>query len=360
MSIDGAQDTAMKILIITDAWRPQVNGVVRTYEYLADELAAAGHPVKVIGPADFPFRMPLPFYREIELALLPARRLSKMIAAFQPDTIHIGTEGPLGRAARALCLKRGWPFTTCYHTQFPDYAAKRAAKIAPFLFHPVKKFTTRMLVKFHAPARAMMVATPSLRDELTAAGHSAPMAIWARGVYTTLFHPGPATLFADLPRPVALYVGRVAIEKNIEAFLGMAWTGTKVVVGDGPSLPELRAKYPHAVFAGKKTGEDLAAHYRSANVFVFPSRTDTFGMVITEALACGLPVAAYDVTGPRDIVTAPFLGALNDDLSTAAHAALKHGTAEQRHDHIRAHYSWPAIAQQFVDIARSNGATIRK
>ncbi|MBU0859334.1 MAG: glycosyltransferase family 1 protein [Alphaproteobacteria bacterium] len=350
----------MKILVISDAWKPQVNGVVRTYECLATEMPTLGHDFHVIGPADFPWRVPMPFYREIELAIAPARRLARLVDEYAPDTIHIATEGPLGKAARALCAKRSWPFTTCYHTQFPDYAAKRAAKIIPALYKPVRRYTTNMLKKFHAPSKAMMVATATLEAELKTEGYTAPMRAWARGVYVDVFHPGPQNLFAALPRPVALYVGRVAIEKNIEAFLDMAWDGSKVIVGDGPSLPELRARYPQAVFAGKQFGTVLADHYRSADVFVFPSRTDTFGMVMPEALACGLPVAAYDVTGPRDIITAPFLGCIGDDLAASARTALTRGSADERFQHARTHYAWPAIARAFVDIINDSGAVIAR
>ena len=350
----------MKILVVSDAWKPQVNGVVRTYECLAAEMPALGHDIRVIGPADFPWRMPLPTYKEIELALLPAARLRRLIDAFAPDAIHIATEGPLGKAARKICLSRGWPFTTCYHTQFPDYAAKRAAKILPALHGPVKNFTTEMLKKFHAPSSALLVASQTLADELRAQGYSAPMHIWVRGVYVDIFHPGTQNLFTDLPRPVALFVGRVAIEKNIEAFLGMGWHGSKVVVGDGPAFAELRAKYPDALFAGKQTGKALADHYRSADVFVFPSRTDTFGMVMPEALACGLPIAAYNVTGPRDIITAPHLGYLDEDLGKAARTALTNGTAEQRFAHVQSHYTWQAIARDFMAITENSGAVIRR
>lgn len=350
----------MKILVISDAWKPQVNGVVRTYECLAAEMPGLGHDIKIIGPADFPWRVPLPTYREIELALCAGPRLRRLVDQYAPDTIHIATEGPLGKAARALCLARGWPFTTCYHTQFPDYAAKRAARILPALHGPVKKFTTNMLRKFHAPSAAMMVASQTLADELREQGYTAPMRQWARGVYVDIFHPGEKNLFTGMPRPVALFVGRVAIEKNIEDFLSMDWPGTKIVVGDGPALADLRTKYPSAVFAGKKTGTDLADHYRSADLFVFPSRTDTFGMVMPEALACGLPVAAYDVTGPRDIITEPFLGCLGDNLAIAAQTALTRGTADERFAHVQAHYTWPAIARQFIKITEESGAVIRR
>lgn len=350
----------MKILVISDAWKPQVNGVVRTYECLAQEMPALGHEIRVIGPADFPWRVALPFYREIELALWPARLLARMVDDFAPDTIHIATEGPLGRAARSLCLRRGWPFTTCYHTQFPEYAAKRAAKFAPALYGPVRGFVTKILRAFHAPATTMMVATESLCAALREEGYSVPMALWARGVYIDIFHPGDGVLFADCRKPVALYVGRVAIEKNIEAFLDMKWAGDKVIVGDGPALPALKARYPAARFIGKKTGHDLADCYRSADIFVFPSRTDTFGMVLPEAMACGLPLAGYDVTGPRDIVTAEFLGCVGDDLAACARQALQTGDPAARFAHARATYAWPAVAQAFINIINSSKAVITR
>lgn len=349
----------MNILVISDAWKPQVNGVVRTYECLATALAAQNHTLEVIGPAAFPRRMKMPSYPEIELALFPYGRLSRMIKAASADTIHIATEGPLGKAARRYCLRHKLPFTTCYHTQFPEYAAKRAAQILPVLYEPVKNLTVGMLRKFHAPANAMLVTTASLEEQLRTQGHTAPMRLWARGVFTDIFHPGEKALFANLQKPVALYVGRVAIEKNIEAFLSMNWQGSKVVVGDGPSLDELRTSFPSAHFVGKKFGKELADHYRSADVFVFPSRTDTFGMVITEALACGLPVAAYNVTGPRDIVTAPFLGCLGDDLAAAALQAMTRGSAQERFDYTHQHYSWDALSRAFMAIIEESGALIQ-
>jgi glycosyltransferase involved in cell wall biosynthesis len=355
----------MRILIVSDAWKPQLNGVVRTYEYLAAELAALGHEVKIVGPHDFPLRMPLPGYREIELALLPYRRLARMIDAFAPDTIHIGTEATLGKAARAYCLRRGRVFTTAYHTHFPDYAAKRAAKFLPFLARPVHALFTASLRNFHNCSGAVMVATESLAAQLRASGFTAPFYPLTRGVDAALFTPEPreAALYAALAKPVALYVGRVAIEKNIGDFLAMAWPGGKAVVGDGPALEELRGKYPQALFAGRRTGEDLARHYRNADIFVFPSRTDTFGMVLVEAMACGLPIAGYDVTGPKDIVTAPFLGATDaDDLARAAQKALEVAAEgrQARHDYARAHYSWRLAAEQFVAASAEAEAKARR
>jgi glycosyltransferase involved in cell wall biosynthesis len=346
----------MRILIITDAWKPQINGVVRTYESLVETGTALGHDFHIIGPSDFPIRAPIPFYREIELAFPPPRQLLKMIKAYQPDTIHIATEGPLGKIARRLCLKHKWPFTTCYHTQFPDYAAARAAKYLPFLYKPVRNHFVKLMRNFHKPSSAMMVATQSLKDELLKDNFNVAMPIWARGVYVDIFKPAPASRFNELTKPVALFVGRVAIEKNIEAFLDMPWQGSKVVVGAGPSLDALKRKYPFAHFIGKQMGHDLAACYQSSDIFVFPSKTDTFGMVIVEALACGLPVAAYDVIGPRDIIVKDYLGYVGDDLADNAKKALNTGSKEQRHNYIAAHYSWESITNQFIQIIIDNNA----
>jgi len=342
----------MKLLIITDAWHPQVNGVVRTYEYMLPELEKAGHTVKVIGPHDFPLHIPMPGYREIELTLFPFRRLRKMIENFVPDSIHIATEGPLGLAARRYCKKKNIPFNTAYHTQFPDYVAKRVAKITKKAFNPTKSAMIKWIKKFHDSADAVMVATQTLEDKLTSWGFATPLHRLTRGVTTdTFYHDGPQALH-DMPKPIALFVGRVAIEKNIGAFLDMEWKGSKVVIGEGPMLDVLKKKYPYTHFAGKKTGHDLAAHYRGADVFVFPSTTDTFGMVLTEALACGLPVAAYDVMGPRDIITQQHLGALSADLQEAAENALKApGTREDRFQHIQENYTWTIVAQQFIEIS---------
>lgn len=343
----------MNILIISDAWKPQVNGVVRTYEFIGAELEKMGHTVKVIGPADFPRRIPCPGYKEIELAILPYKRLSAMIKSFAPDHIHIATEGPLGKAAHKYCRKHNRHFTTSYHTHFPDYIAKRVGKFLPFLHAPVKNAAIADLRKFHNHANAVMIATQSLEDELKSWGFTAPMHRLTRGADLNIFKTGEKTAYENLPRPIAVFVGRVAIEKNLEAFLDMQWDGSKVVIGDGPDMAELQQKYPQGHFLGKKLGDDLGHHVRSADVFAFPSRTDTFGMVLVEALACGLPVAAYNVTGPKDIITEDFLGSLHDtDLSWAAYDALKKSDdAEKRHKHVRDNYTWERAADQFLHIA---------
>jgi glycosyltransferase involved in cell wall biosynthesis len=340
-----------KILIVTDAWKPQVNGVVRTYEHLAEELRALGCELRIIGPADFPHRMPLPGYSEIELALFPYRRLSRLIDAELPATLHIGTEGPLGWAAHRYAVRKGLSFTTAYHTQFPDYVARRFSKHLPILYKPVRGISDFVLRRFHKPSSGIVTTTISINEDLRRRGYQTPLYQLPRGVPTDLFSPGDSPLFRSIRRPLALYVGRVAIEKNIAAFLSMAWAGSKVVVGDGPSLNALKKKFPDVIFTGRKTGAELADHYRAADVFVFPSRTDTFGIVLIEALASGLPVAAYNVFGPRDIITQSFLGVLGDDLAQAARQALAlQNDSKRRHEWVQEHYSWPAIAQRFLEI----------
>lgn len=339
----------MKILIISDAWHPQLNGVVRTYEYLTEELVREGHEVKIIGPADFPLKIPMLGYAEIELVIGAYGRLAKMIDAEKPHHIHIATEGPLGLAGRKYCVRRKIPFTTSYHTQFPDYVAKRVGHYLPFLHNPTHYLAKRFVRWFHAPAGAVLVATPSLEAQLREWGFTVPLLRFSRGVNLDLFFPGEKKLFRDLKKPIALYVGRIAIEKNLEDFLAMDWPGSKVLVGEGPSLPFLKSKYPDAHFAGKKTGPELAECYRSADVFVFPSRTDTFGIVLVEALASGLPVAGYDVTGPKDIITDSSLGALHEsNLGHAAREALKNGNPEERSRHVKQNYTWENAARQFL------------
>lgn len=343
----------MKILIITDAWHPQTNGVVRTYENLIPLLETGGHEVRVLGPEDFPFRIPLPFYPEIKLVPGPYGRLKRLIRDYRADHLHIATEGLLGRAARRYCLKHGLPFTTCYHTQFPDYIAQRVRKIMPACERAARHYAWTQMRNFHAPSHAMMVATPSLKQQLKDKGFKNPMVRFTRGVELSLFHTGEKNLFHELAKPVALYVGRIAVEKTIEDFLKMEWAGSKVIVGDGPLRAKLEAAYPHVHFMGKKTGRELADHYRSADVFVFPSRTDTFGMVLIEALACGLPVAAYPVTGPVDIITEPHLGVVDEDLSRAAYQAALLINPDLRSAHARAHYSWATAARQFLSATPS-------
>ncbi len=341
---------SMKVLIISDAWHPQINGVVRTYEYLCKELEHMGHQVEVIGPADFPFIVPMPFYAEIKLVLAPKKRLQCLIADYKPDKIHIATEGPLGWAARRYCIKNGISFTSCYHTQFPDYIAKRFAWLIPPLYNIVHRNSIKLVRKFHAPSGNVMVATKTLEDQLLQWGFKAPIKHLSRGVNFDVFHPKEKNILKDLKQPIALYVGRLAIEKNLEAFLDMEWNGTKVVVGDGPIRNILEKKYPNAIFTGKKTREELADYYRSSDVFVFPSKTDTFGIVLIEALACGLPVAGYNVMGPKDIIIHDYLGALdNANLSKAANQAIKQADKGKCAEHVKEHYNWKTAGKQFLE-----------
>ncbi len=340
---------SMKVLIISDAWHPQVNGVVRTYEHLCKEIIAAGHQVEVIGPAYFAASVPMPFYPEIKLVIRPYRRLKRLIKDFQPDRIHIATEGPLGWAARKYCIKSKMPFSTSYHTQFPDYLAKRFAWLIPPLYSAVHKQAIRIVRSFHAPSNALLIATKSLEEQLKGWGFETPMHTLSRGVDFDTFHVGKKTVMQDVKGPIALYVGRIAIEKNLDAFLDMEWNGTKVMVGDGPVRAELESKHPDALFVGKKTGKELADYYRSSDLFVFPSKTDTFGIVLIEALACGLPVAAFNAMGPKDIIIDAAYGALDDDLSTAAQRALKHTDKEKRSAYVKENYSWETAGQEFLN-----------
>lgn len=341
---------SMKVLIISDAWHPQVNGVVRTYEYIIQELDKQNYVTKVIGPSDFPRTMPMPFYPEIQLVLSPYKRLKSMIEGFKPDRLHIATEGPLGWAARKYCLKNNIVFSTSYHTQFPDYVAKRFAWLIPPLYRSVHRIGIRVVRNFHKPSSAVMISTQSLREQLQNWGFQNNMAVLTRGVDFEIFRPGTSTLFQDLPKPIGLYVGRIAIEKNLEDFLDMAWEGSKVLVGDGPVLEELKSKYPDAHFIGKKTGHDLADCYRSSDIFVFPSRTDTFGIVLIEALSCGIPVAAYTVTGPKDIILHDYLGALEEtDLKRACEKALSLKHSDKCVQYVMDNYSWETAGKQFME-----------
>lgn len=330
-----ARDERLRILIATDAWAPQVNGVVRTLETLHAELVRQGHEVQVVTPQLFR-TVPMPTYPEIRLALFPGPKIAKLIDAFRPDTIHIATEGTIGLAVRRYCQRRRVPFTTSFHTRFPEYVHAR--------FRVPTGWTYAALRWFHAPASAVMVATQSLQRDLAARGFR-NLRLWSRGVDVELFKPRPKD-WLTLPRPVWLYVGRVAIEKNVEAFLALDLPGTKLIVGDGPQLRELRARFPAAAFLGPKFGEELAAHYAASDYFVFPSRTDTFGLVVLEALASGLPVAAFPVQGPLDIVGGSDVGALDEDLALACDRAMRIPAARCRDFALR--FSWEACTRQFL------------
>lgn len=326
----------MKIAIATDAWHPQVNGVVTTLAHTRDALVALGHEVLVISPSDFR-TLPCPTYPEIRLALFAGRACRRRLDAFAPEALHIATEGPLGLAARSWALRNAFPFTSSFHTRFPEYVRLRTGM-------PLS-LTYAFLRWFHRPAKTVMVATATLREELARRGF-VRLGIWSRGVDTELFRPRPKE-FLDAPRPIFLFVGRVAVEKNIEAFLRLDLPGTKYVVGDGPDLESLRRKYPAVRFTGCKRGEELARHVAAADVFVFPSRTDTFGLVLIEALACGVPVAAYPVQGPIDIIEHGVTGWLDEDLGAAAHHALALDPERCRAAALR--YTWTECTRQFLD-----------
>jgi glycosyltransferase involved in cell wall biosynthesis len=339
----------MKIAIVTDAWSPQVNGVVRTLHATRDGLQALGHEVMVVSP-DLFRSVPCPTYPEIRLAL-PAGGVAARLAGFDPDAIHLSTEGPLCLAARRWCLTRGLPFTTAYHTQFPDYVAARTG-VSPAL-------VWRYIRWFHRPASAVLAATPSIAETLRANGID-QVRSWGRGVDRSLFRPDGTrdAALAALPGPVLLSVGRVAVEKNLEAFLALDVPGTKVVVGDGPARASVAARFPAAVFLGHRGGDALAACYRAADALVFPSLTDTFGLVMAEAMACGTPVAAFPVTGPRDVL-ADGGGATDVDLAAAIRAARAMDRAAVAA--CGARFDWGVATRQFLDaLAPIGRAPVRR
>lgn len=325
----------MKILIATDAWHPQVNGVVRTLNMMADAARAAGVDVTFLTPQSFK-TISLPSYADIHLALPMPGKIARMIEEAQPDYIHIATEGPIGILARRYCVKNKVPFTTSFHTRFPEYVSAR--------FPIPESWVWSALRYFHGASDAVMAATPTLADELRERGFR-NVVLWSRGVDANLFRPRDFDL--GLPRPVFLSVGRVAVEKNLEAFLGLDLPGTKVIVGDGPARAELERRFPDAIFLGTMQGEQLAQAYSAADVFVFPSRTDTFGLVLLEALASGVPVAAYPVTGPLDVIGEMPVGVLSEDLRSACLDALKLLREDCRV--FATEHSWDACARVFID-----------
>ena len=325
----------MRIAIATDAWEPQVNGVVTTLRQTRDELERQGYEVLMITP-EGRRTIPCPTYPEIRLALFSGRSVREVLADFQPACVHIATEGMLGLAARRFCMRSKVPFTTAYHTQFPEYVRARV----PI---PVS-WTVAALRWFHGPAERTMVPTEGIRELLESRGFD-DVVIWSRGVETDVFKLDDPVDY-DYDGPVWVYVGRVAVEKNIEAFLDLDLDGTKVIIGDGPDRARLAREYPDCKFLGYKFGRDLARHMAGADVFVFPSRTDTFGIVMLEAMACGLPIAAYPVTGPIDVVRNGETGILHDDLRTACIEAIKlDGSAARA---CAEHRSWQRSTRQFA------------
>ena len=347
----------MKILVVSDAWVPQVNGVVRTLQATLREVTRMGHDMRIIGPTSSGFfSFPMPFYAEIMLEFFAHNRLAKILRDFSPDAVHIATEGPLGWAARRVCLREGRNFTTAYHTGFPDYLAKRFPSIlAPLIV----KEAYAVLQRFHAPSSAVMVATSSVERELKV-HHFRNLVRWTRGVDTDLFKPYGKnfTTFEGLPRPILLNVGRVSVEKNLCAFLNLKTTGSKVVIGDGPDLSMLRQRYPNAHFLGAMEGESLAQHYAAADLFVFPSITDTFGLVLLEACAAGLRVAAYPAAGPADIFadeSCKAFAVLDVDLQRAVDLALSLPDNPETSRAFAERFSWQASAAQFVQHASAKG-----
>jgi glycosyltransferase involved in cell wall biosynthesis len=325
----------MRILVATDAWHPQVNGVVRTLTTMAEAASALGAEVEFLTPLSFP-TFAMPSYRDLRVALPRPAKIARLIAASHPDSIHIATEGPIGLLVRRYCRRHELPFTTSFHTRFPDYVSARAPVPESWIWSTLRWF--------HGASQAVMAATPALANELRERGFR-NVVLWPRGVDTTLFRPRAVDLCQ--PKPVFICVGRVAVEKNLEAFLQLDLPGTKVIVGDGPARFALEQKYPDAVFLGALQGEALAEVYAAADVFAFPSRTDTFGLVLLEALASGLPVAAFPVTGPRDVIGSAPVGVLDEDLRKACLAAL--AIPAQGCVDFAAKYTWEASARAFID-----------
>jgi hypothetical protein len=323
-------------MIVTDAWAPQVNGVVRTLQSTARELQALGHTVDFLTPLEFS-TLPCPTYPDIRLSLFPYRKVVQRVSAFDPDALHIATEGPLGMAARRFALKNALPYTTAYHTRFPEYVRARIGM-------PLR-WTYGFLRWFHGPAEAVMAPTEVVRRDLEAYGFS-NVVMWSRGVDVAVFRPQERERLTTTP-PIFLYVGRVAVEKNIEAFLELDLPGSKWVVGVGPALQGIQARHPGVHYLGVLNQQDLAGVYASADVFVFPSKTDTFGLVLLEAMACGTPVAAYPVTGPLDVIgDSKTAGVMHEDLRTACLRALK-----LRREDAVAHaqrFSWRAATEEFI------------
>lgn len=328
----------MRIAIVSDAWEPQVNGVVTTLKTTQTTLNAMGHSIEVFNPSSFK-SIPCPSYPEIRLALKPKAGLKKLLAAFNPEAIHIATEGPMGMAARSICKKNNWAFTTSYHTQFPEYLRARIP-VPLWVSYPFFRW-------FHSAAARTMVGTQHQEDLLHSHGFK-NLVHWPRGVDTNIFTPMEKDFLNDA-RPIWIYIGRVSVEKNIEAYLQLDLPGTKFVIGDGPAYKELSHKYKNIKFVGYKFGKQLAAYISAADVFIFPSKTDTFGIVMLEAMACGVPVAAYPVTGPIDVVRNNVTGCLNEDLKQAAECALK---LDPKHCIAQAaEFTWQKASLMFLNNA---------
>lgn len=344
------QISDMRLLLITDAWFPQVNGVVRALSTTRDRMLALGHEVEVLAPERFK-SVPCPTYPEIRLALCTPNRLGRIIQEVEPDAVHIATEGPLGLCARRWLMRHGIAFTTSFHTLFPQYLELR--------FGIPQRWTFKAVRRFHGAAAATMYSTPTLRAMLEQHDFR-NLVRWVRGVDTDLFTPGPGADLA-MPRPIQLYVGRIAVEKSLEDFLSLDTPGSKVMIGDGPQRNKLEKRYPKAHFLGTLLGDNLLAHYRAADVFVFPSRTDTLGLVMLEAMACGVPVAAFPVHGPLDVVGDSAAGVLDDNLATAINKAV--GIEAQICRNRALEFSWDQSVQEFyhnlvpIDLREVQGET---
>ncbi len=325
----------MRIAMVTDAWTPQRNGVVRVLSCLISGLESMAHTVAVMEPSAFT-RIPCPSYPEIPLSLFPGRKLAAMLEEFRPDAVHLATEGPLGWAGRAWCLRHGLPFTTAYHTKFPEYVRARTGVPLAWPY--------AVMHRFHGKAAATLCPSPSVYRELRERGFDGAVE-WSHGVDADIFRPQGKDFF-DLPRPIFMYVGRVAVEKNLPAFLELDLPGTKVVVGDGPARAGLMKRYPDTHFRIVHGDAELSAAFSAADVFVFPSLTDTFGLVMLEALASGVPVAAFPVTGPLDVIGDAPVGVLSHDLKDAALRAL-HLSPEECRNHA-ARFSWKTVANEFL------------
>jgi glycosyltransferase involved in cell wall biosynthesis len=338
-----------RIAIVTDAWHPQINGVVSTLENTAKALRALGHEVEIVAPDLSRFSIPLPTYPDIRLELFAASRIEKFLCEFTPDSIHIATEGSLGRAARKICMKCGLAFTTAYHTRFPEYVENRAPRL---LAPAARALALRYVRSFHKPSACVLVPTESIADDLCTKGFK-NIVIWPRGVDTYLFTPNKAnvSVYGTLPRPILLYVGRVAVEKNLPAFLDMDIAGSKVVIGDGPDLKILRDKYPEAIFLGPKANKDIAPYYSAADLFVFPSTTETLGLVLLEAAASGLRIAACPAPGPLDLFSsaeAKQFSCLDENLQKAVEQALKLPPSPEAARRFAEKFSWEESARSFA------------
>lgn len=339
----------MKILIVTDAWLPQINGVVRTLQAIEGELVRAGHVVRIAGPDTAGWvKLSLPTYREVMLEFFAGPRLGRLLDTFEPEAIHIATEGPLGFAMRRLCLKRRRPFTTAYHTRFPEYFA---ARFPWFCRGMIERAVYAYLRHFHAPSMRVLAPTESMAEMLKAHGFL-KVARWSRGVDTELFKPFGKRfeLYRELKRPILLYVGRVSVEKNLGAFLDLSTHGSKVVIGSGPDLKKLVSRYPSVRFLGRMEPKILARAYAAADLFVFPSKTDTFGLVLLEACAAGLRVAAYPVAGPKDLLggeAGRVFAVLDENLQSAVHRALALPDTVILPRAFAERHSWAVSAGQF-------------